>query len=396
MGTLGSRSLFHMGTRGAARGRGRARQACARSPPRLGCPKAPTIRRPNCSRNATACRPAMSSAPAVMCRATNRPIRRPACPTTSRRSGWSAAPAPRSRSIPRPATSASAAHQRRRLRQPINPRRRAHAAFRRRDHAARLHAVRSDAPRRRSDHQRVARRLQDSRHPRHSADGERGSSRPSSIRVRSAPRVVGEIGPSACRRRSPMRSTTPSASASWNCRSPPKRSARVARQRGPPAGRRVNGRMIERAHHQFHAQRPAGSADIEPHRNLVELLQTRSICSAPAKAAARGCAAAAPCWSTARRCRAAFISRLGRRQDGHHHRALDADGALIRCSKPLSNAARSNAASARRASSMMAQAIAGANNPDPRRRIRHYLSGNLCRCAAYPEIIEAVQLAAKG
>lgn len=26
--------------------------------------------------------------------------------------------------------------------------------------------------------------------------------------------------------------------------------------------------------------------------------------------------------------------------------------------------------------------------------IRHYLSGNLCRCAAYPEIIEAVQLAA--
>ena len=28
--------------------------------------------------------------------------------------------------------------------------------------------------------------------------------------------------------------------------------------------------------------------------------------------------------------------------------------------------------------------------------IRHYLSGNLCRCAAYPEIIEAVKVAAKG
>jgi len=27
--------------------------------------------------------------------------------------------------------------------------------------------------------------------------------------------------------------------------------------------------------------------------------------------------------------------------------------------------------------------------------IRHYLSGNLCRCAAYPEIIDAVKLAAK-
>lgn len=37
-----------------------------------------------------------------------------------------------------------------------------------------------------------------------------------------------------------------------------------------------------------------------------------------------------------------------------------------------------------------------AQNPDPSEDdIRHYLSGNLCRCAAYPEIIEAVRLAAK-
>ena len=34
--------------------------------------------------------------------------------------------------------------------------------------------------------------------------------------------------------------------------------------------------------------------------------------------------------------------------------------------------------------------------PDPSEdEIRHYLSGNLCRCAAYPEIIEAVKAAAK-
>jgi carbon-monoxide dehydrogenase small subunit len=33
--------------------------------------------------------------------------------------------------------------------------------------------------------------------------------------------------------------------------------------------------------------------------------------------------------------------------------------------------------------------------PEPSEdEIRHYLSGNLCRCAAYPEIIEAVKLAA--
>ena len=35
-------------------------------------------------------------------------------------------------------------------------------------------------------------------------------------------------------------------------------------------------------------------------------------------------------------------------------------------------------------------------HPDPDDdEIRHYLSGNLCRCAAYPEIIDAVKLAAK-
>jgi aerobic carbon-monoxide dehydrogenase small subunit len=34
-------------------------------------------------------------------------------------------------------------------------------------------------------------------------------------------------------------------------------------------------------------------------------------------------------------------------------------------------------------------------NPDPTDdEIRHYLSGNLCRCAAYPDIVAAVKLAA--
>ena len=33
-------------------------------------------------------------------------------------------------------------------------------------------------------------------------------------------------------------------------------------------------------------------------------------------------------------------------------------------------------------------------NPDPTDDdVRHYLSGNLCRCAAYPEIIAAVHRA---
>jgi carbon-monoxide dehydrogenase small subunit len=35
-------------------------------------------------------------------------------------------------------------------------------------------------------------------------------------------------------------------------------------------------------------------------------------------------------------------------------------------------------------------------HPDPdEEEIRHYLAGNLCRCAAYPQIVEAVKLAAR-
>ena len=35
-------------------------------------------------------------------------------------------------------------------------------------------------------------------------------------------------------------------------------------------------------------------------------------------------------------------------------------------------------------------------HPDPDdETIKHYLTGNLCRCAAYPEVLDAVRLAAR-
>ena len=44
---------------------------------------------------------------------------------------------------------------------------------------------------------------------------------------------------------------------------------------------------------------------------------------------------------------------------------------------------------------MAAAALLQANPSPSDDDIRHYLSGNLCRCAAYPEIVEAVKLAAR-
>jgi len=43
---------------------------------------------------------------------------------------------------------------------------------------------------------------------------------------------------------------------------------------------------------------------------------------------------------------------------------------------------------------MVSQLIDAHPNPNDE-EIRHYLSGNLCRCAAYPEIVQAVKLAAQ-
>ena len=106
MGTLGSRSLFHMGhaVRMAAE-ECRAKIAALRTR-RSASRRAATSRSPSCSRRNTACRPATSSAAAPTSPTTCRRSPAPGSPPTWRRSGWWRAPAPRSRSTPRPARSA--------------------------------------------------------------------------------------------------------------------------------------------------------------------------------------------------------------------------------------------------------------------------------------------------
>ena len=44
---------------------------------------------------------------------------------------------------------------------------------------------------------------------------------------------------------------------------------------------------------------------------------------------------------------------------------------------------------------LMAMQLLAEHSDPSEDEIRHYLSGNLCRCGAYPEIIEAVKLAAR-
>ena len=108
MGTLGSRSTFHMGHA--------VRLACEEAKAKLaalaadtGVPPGTNLPIAELFRRKYACRPARSSAAAAICRAMSRRITKPARPRTRRRSGWSAAAPPKSRSIPKPGRSACCA-----------------------------------------------------------------------------------------------------------------------------------------------------------------------------------------------------------------------------------------------------------------------------------------------
>ncbi len=70
-----------------------------------------------------------------------------------------------------------------------------------------------------------------------------------------------------------------------------------------------------------------------------------------------------------------------------------ADGTCIRCSRRSSIRTRSNAATARPGQIMSAVACVKEGHARTDAEIREYMSGNLCRCAAYPNIVAAIKQA---
>ena len=73
---------------------------------------------------------------------------------------------------------------------------------------------------------------------------------------------------------------------------------------------------------------------------------------------------------------------------------LATDGRLDRCSRRSSTRAPRSAGSASRASWSSARALLATTPRPTRAEIEEGLAGNLCRCAGYEQIIEAVQAAA--
>ena len=140
----------------------------------------------------------------------------------------------------------------------------------------------------------------------------------------------------------------------------------------------------------------AVSADVPPHWNLVELLQNRFGLYGARESCGQGL------------CGCCTVLVNGTAVSGCLYLAALVDGADVRTVEQPAAGTRIDAV-------QEAFIEAGAfqcgfctpgfvlmtrqlldEQPEPSEdEIRHYLSGNLCRCAAYPEILKAVRLAAR-
>ena len=138
------------------------------------------------------------------------------------------------------------------------------------------------------------------------------------------------------------------------------------------------------------------SADVKPHHNVVELLQTHFGLTGARESCGQGL------------CGCCTVLVNGRAVSGCLYLASFVDGADVVTIESLDT---------REKLSPVQEAFieAGAfqcgyctpgfvlmvtqlldEHPDPDdEQIKHYLSGNLCRCGAYPEVMQAVKLAAK-
>ena len=138
------------------------------------------------------------------------------------------------------------------------------------------------------------------------------------------------------------------------------------------------------------------SADVKPHHNLVELLQTQFGLTGARESCGQGM------------CGCCTVLVNGTAVSGCLYLAAFVDGAAVTTVESLADgdtlhplqeafieAGAFQCGYCTSGFLLMASQLLE-RDPDPDDdTIRHYLSGNLCRCAAYPEIIAAVKLAAR-
>jgi carbon-monoxide dehydrogenase small subunit len=138
------------------------------------------------------------------------------------------------------------------------------------------------------------------------------------------------------------------------------------------------------------------TADVKPHHNLVELLQTHFGLTGARETCGQGL------------CGCCTVIVDGRSVSGCLYLASFVDGTEVITIEGLDSRDKLSPVQEAFIESsafqcgyctpgfiLMATQLLD-EHPDPDDdQIKHYLSGNLCRCATYPEVIDAVKLAAK-
>ena len=153
--------------------------------------------------------------------------------------------------------------------------------------------------------------------------------------------------------------------------------------------------MSESRNIRFMLNGRAVSLAVEPHRNLVELLHDQGLLGARESCGQGlcGCCTVLVDDAAVSGCLYLAVGVDGKSVTTIEH--LDSDGALSAVEPAFIDAGAFQCGFCTPGFVLMTHQLL-ARNPDPSEDdIRHYLSGNLCRCAAYPEIVEAVRLAAR-
>jgi aerobic carbon-monoxide dehydrogenase small subunit len=138
------------------------------------------------------------------------------------------------------------------------------------------------------------------------------------------------------------------------------------------------------------------SADVKPHHNLVELLQTHFGLTGARETCGQGL------------CGCCTVLVNGRAVSGFPPPAILVDGADVVTVEGLDTRDKLDSVQEAFIEAgafqcgyctpgfiLMTKQLLDANADPDDSAIRHYLSGNLCRCATYPEVIAAVKLAAR-
>ncbi len=137
------------------------------------------------------------------------------------------------------------------------------------------------------------------------------------------------------------------------------------------------------------------STAIEPHRNLVELLQRFDLLGARESCGQGlcGCCTVLVDDVAVSGCLYFGVWVDGKKVSTVEH--LDADGSLSKVQQAFIDCGAFQCGFCTPGFVLMTHQLLKQNPAPTDDDIKHYLSGNLCRCAAYPEIIEAVKRAAK-